>query len=117
MSQIPMHPTPDQPVRTEPVDERRPATDVGRVYVAFVSAYLVGTPGGPWVLVDTGLPHLSALLRRRAEQLHGGRPPEAIVLTHGHFDHAGNALDLSRRWDAPVYAHPLELPYLTGRSA
>ena len=24
---------------------------------------------------------------------------------------------LARRWDAPIYAHPLELPYLTGRSA
>jgi glyoxylase-like metal-dependent hydrolase (beta-lactamase superfamily II) len=117
MSPNPMHPAFDQAVHTELVDERRPAADVGRVYVAFVSAYLVGEPGGPWVLVDTGLPHLSALLRRRAEQLHHGRPPEAIVLTHGHFDHAGNALDLSRRWDAPVYAHPLELPYLTGRSA
>jgi glyoxylase-like metal-dependent hydrolase (beta-lactamase superfamily II) len=40
----------------------------------------------------------------------------AIVLTHGHFDHAGNANTLARLWDVPVYAHALEMPYLTGRS-
>ena len=43
-------------------------------------------------------------------------PPEAILLTHGHMDHAGSALDLANFWDVPVIAHPLELPYLTGRS-
>lgn len=39
-----------------------------------------------------------------------------IFLTHGHMDHAGSALDLANIWDVPVIAHPLELPYLTGRS-
>ncbi len=48
--------------------------------------------------------------------LRPGTRPTAIVLTHGHFDHAGSALDLATAWDAPIYAHPLELPYLTGRS-
>ena len=38
---------------------------------------------------------------------------EGIVLTH--LDHAGAALDLTG-WDVPIYTHPLELPYLTGRS-
>ena len=38
------------------------------------------------------------------------------MLTHGHFDHAGNAWQLAEEWDVPVYAHRLELPYLTGRS-
>ncbi len=42
--------------------------------------------------------------------------PRAIVLTHGHFDHAGSALELAKAWDVPVYAHPLEAPYLSGRS-
>ena len=93
------------------------APGVARVPVGFVNAYLVGTPGEPWVLVDTGLPHTAAVVRAAAEARFGeGARPETIVLTHGHFDHAGNALTLARGWDVPVYAHPLELPYLTGRS-
>ena len=106
----------DQPIRSDPLAAREPAADVGHLYVAFVNVYFAGARGGPWVLVDTGLPHAAPLVRRRAAERYGARPPEAIVLTHGHFDHAGNALALARAWDVPVYAHPLELPYLTGRS-
>jgi hypothetical protein len=39
------------------------------------------------------------------------------VLTHGHFDHVGSVRELVRRWRVPVYAHELEMPYLTGRSS
>lgn len=91
---------------------------VARVEILFVNAYLVGAPGGPWALVDSGLPVLSAaLIRRAAVKRYGDRArPEAIFLTHGHFDHAGAALKLAREWDVPIYVHPLEMPYLTGRS-
>lgn len=92
------------------------APGVAYLTVAFVNAYFVGEPGGPWTLVDTGLPKTAPWLRRVARERFGDAPPQAIVLTHGHFDHAGNALELAREWDVPVYAHPLELPYLTGRS-
>jgi glyoxylase-like metal-dependent hydrolase (beta-lactamase superfamily II) len=84
---------------------------------SFVNAYLVGEPGGPWVLIDTGLPGFAAKIKAAAAARFGARSrPEAIVLTHGHFDHAGNAMELAQEWDVPVYAHRLELPYLTGRS-
>jgi len=57
------------------------------------------------------------LVRRAAAARYGaGSRPEAIILTHGHFDHAGSALALAAGWGVPVYAHPLEMPYLTGRS-
>jgi glyoxylase-like metal-dependent hydrolase (beta-lactamase superfamily II) len=93
------------------------APGVARVPIAFVNAYLVGEPDGPWALVDTGLPKTAGLTRRAAEERFGpGARPEAVVLTHGHFDHAGSALELAEGWDVPIYAHPLELPYLTGRS-
>ena len=45
-----------------------------------------------------------------------GSRPEAIYLTHGHVDHAGSARQLAERWEVPIFAHRLELPYLTGRS-
>jgi glyoxylase-like metal-dependent hydrolase (beta-lactamase superfamily II) len=90
---------------------------VARLEILFVNAYLVGAPGSPWVLMDTGLPLSAALTRRAAVERYGDEArPEGIVLTHGHFDHAGAALDLATGWDVPIYAHPLELPYLTGRS-
>ncbi|MGB3541852.1 MBL fold metallo-hydrolase, partial [Rubrivirga sp.] len=93
------------------------APGVARVPVAFVNVYLVGEPDEPWCVVDSGLPGTSALTVRMAEERFGpDARPEGIVLTHGHFDHAGSALALARHWDVPIYAHPLELPYLTGQS-
>lgn len=107
----------DQPVHSESGIAREPAADVGRLYVAFVNLYFLGARGGPWVLVDTGLPHTASMIRTRAAERYGADSrPEAIVLTHGHFDHAGNVIELARDWNVPVYAHALELPYLTGRS-
>jgi glyoxylase-like metal-dependent hydrolase (beta-lactamase superfamily II) len=95
----------------------RIAPDVGWMPISFVNVFFVGRPGGAWILVDTGLPGRSGQIIEAAEARFGaGVPPEAIVLTHGHFDHAGSALALADYWDVPIYAHRLELPYLTGRS-
>ncbi len=98
-------------VRTETV-----ALGVVRVPIVFVNAYLIDAPQGSWVLVDTGLPNSSRYLREAAEERYKEKRPEAIILTHGHFDHAGTALELAETWSVPIYAHPLELPYLTGAS-
>ncbi len=38
-------------------------------------------------------------------------------MTHGHFDHVGVLEDLAEEWDAPIYAHPLERPYLDGSAS
>lgn len=71
-----------------------------------------------WVLIDAGLPGAAGPISRVAARRFGPESrPAAIVLTHGHYDHIGGLRTLSRRWDVPIYAHPLELPYLTGRSA
>jgi len=93
-----------------------------RIPVLFVNAYLVDinpdSREDGWVLVDTGLRGLGTLeIRRAAASRYGADSrPRAIVLTHGHFDHAGSARGLAKLWGAPVFAHPLELPYLNGRS-
>lgn len=91
--------------------------DIARLQVAISNLYFVGRPGQAWVLVDTGVPAFAAYIKHAAEQRYGpGARPEAIILTHGHFDHAGSALALARMWDVPIYAHALELPYVTGES-
>ena len=92
------------------------APGIARLRVLFVNTYFIDAPDG-WVLVDTGLPGSATLIRHAAEKRYGrGARPLAILLTHGHFDHAGSVRNLASYWDVPVYAHPLELPYLTGRS-
>ena len=93
------------------------APDVGWLPVSFVNVYFVGRPAGPWTLIDAGLPGRANQILDAAETRFGaGARPEAIVLTHGHFDHAGSAWPLAERWDVPIYAHRLEMPYLTGKS-
>ena len=81
------------------------------------NVYFVGKPGQPWVLVDAGTPGMTArILAAAAERYGENARPEAILLTHGHTDHAGSAAPLAEAWNVPIYVHPLEFPYLTGRS-
>jgi glyoxylase-like metal-dependent hydrolase (beta-lactamase superfamily II) len=95
----------------------RIAPDVGWLPVSFVNVFFLGRPGGSWVLVDAGLPGRANQIIEAAEARFGaGIAPEAIVLTHGHFDHAGSALPLAEFWNVPIYAHRLEIPYLIGKS-
>ncbi len=99
---------------------RQIAPDVACVMLPIVNVYFVGTPGSgdrSWVLVDAGLPGTAGWIAATAEQRFGpGARPAAIIMTHGHFDHVGALQALATRWDVPIYAHELELPYLTGRS-
>ena len=96
----------------------RIAPDVGWQPISFGNAYFIGHSGGPWALIDSGLPGRADEIFAAAEARFGaGSRPQAIYLTHGHFDHAGSALALAERWDVAIFAGRMELPYLTGLSA
>lgn len=85
---------------------------------ADVNAFLVQNEAAKdeWVLIDTGFENAARFIIKSVEK-HFGKDsrPQAIILTHGHCDHAGAAEKLAELWDVPVYAHPLEIPYITGK--
>ncbi len=81
--------------------------------IAFVNVFAVLHGNGSWTLIDAALPFTATFIKRWAEKF-VKTPPNAIVLTHGHFDHVSAARDLAEDWDVPIYAHALESPYLTG---
>ncbi len=84
----------------------------------FVNIYMVATGPKEWVLVDAGVKGSACRIQKMAETLFGkDNPPAAIILTHGHFDHVGALQELLKTWKVQVYAHPAELPYLTGKTA
>lgn len=80
---------------------------------------LVGDPEtANSILIDAGMPGSANKIITATEKRFGADArPQAILLTHGHFDHVGAVIDLVKHWDVPVYAHELELPFLTGKES
>jgi glyoxylase-like metal-dependent hydrolase (beta-lactamase superfamily II) len=72
---------------------------------AYVNCYVI-EDGGALTLVDAGLPSMWPMLQTLLKDI--GRKPsdvEALVLTHGHFDHVGFARRLQEEWSTPVLVH------------
>jgi glyoxylase-like metal-dependent hydrolase (beta-lactamase superfamily II) len=87
------------------------------VRILFVNVFAVSSPNGGWTLIDAGLYLSAGKIKHWAEGHFGkGTKPEAIILTHGHFDHVGALKDLLDDWNVPVYAHQDEFPFLTGHA-
>jgi glyoxylase-like metal-dependent hydrolase (beta-lactamase superfamily II) len=73
-----------------------------------VNTYLITDPStGAAAIVDTGE---SGELVERLSQLDPKPEVRAILLTHGHVDHAGALPLLQRRWDVPTYLPRAERP-------
>ncbi len=79
---------------------------IKRLSLRGCNAYLIDFEGKSY-LIDTGIPgNLKRV--REMEQIDG------IILTHGHYDHAGSAVEISDYFSCKVYAHKDEHPYLEG---
>jgi glyoxylase-like metal-dependent hydrolase (beta-lactamase superfamily II) len=80
-----------------------------------VNLALVGNDKG-FVIVDAGMPKSAdEIISMISEHYGEDARPSAIILTHGHFDHVGSLVGLLEKWRVPVYAHEMEIPYLTGK--
>ena len=89
---------------------------LGIVNVAYFGKANAGS--GSWVLIDAGVAGTAGMIRRAAEERFGENArPAAIIMTHGHFDHAGALETLAEEWDVQIYAHELELPFLNGTAS
>jgi hydroxyacylglutathione hydrolase len=69
------------------------------------------THGQKHILVDTSPGSCWPKLQRSLNRL-GIERLEALVLTHSHYDHAGNAARVQKKYKAPVIAHRSEASFL-----
>ena len=68
--------------------------DLAYQRLAIVNVIFAGSPtSSDWVLIDAGVNGSAPFILRAAEARFGkDAKPAAIVMTHGHFDHAGALL-------------------------
>ena len=83
---------------------------VHRVEDAYTNWYLV-EEDGRLTIVDTGVPTSWGSLQEALARLGRDRADvEAVVLTHGHFDHLGFAERARSELGVPVYVHENDVP-------
>lgn len=105
---------PASSVKSGVSEELLPDLYVHTIQIANIIFYSSPDNNG-FVLIDAGMPKSAQEIIDVAEKRYGkNAKPKAIILTHGHFDHVGAIIELVEHWQVPVFAHKLELPYLTG---
>ncbi|MBY5447183.1 MBL fold metallo-hydrolase [Rhizobium leguminosarum] len=119
VNQIPLSDADLSPVKKSADGTSVLSSDLAYRRMSIVNVVFYGDPTTPepWVLIDTGLSTSADRIKACAALRFGDRRPAAIVMTHAHFDHAGSVENLASTWDVPVFAHPLEMPYLEGQAS
>jgi glyoxylase-like metal-dependent hydrolase (beta-lactamase superfamily II) len=92
------------------------APGVAGLRIVMVNVFVVATGEG-WILIDAGLAGSANAIRRWTQTHYNDVPPTAIILTHAHFDHVGALDTLVDSWNAPVYVHREEIPYVRGQQS
>src|SRR5215218_10380964 len=84
---------------------RELTSDVAYKRLAIVNVAFFGKANagdGNWVLIDAGMAGSAGAIKRAADERFGDDArPAAIIMTHGHFDHAGALETLAEKWDVP----------------
>ncbi len=80
------------------------------------NTYVLSAPCGACAVVDPG-----CLSREEREELYayidgGGLRPQAIWLTHLHFDHVWGAAETKRRYGIDIYASGADAPWMAENS-
>jgi glyoxylase-like metal-dependent hydrolase (beta-lactamase superfamily II) len=77
-----------------------------------VNCYLIKSDAG-FILIDTGATNQRAALEKELRTA-GCQPGnlKLIILTHGDFDHTGNAAYLRQKFGAPLAMHPADFPMI-----
>ncbi len=89
--------------------------EVHRVSPWQANCYLVATQGGEsqdpvdCLVIDPGITAFEVVEEAVARR---GWRPAAVILTHGHLDHAGDAHKVAAAWGAPVYCATSDQPML-----
>ncbi|MBY3205094.1 MBL fold metallo-hydrolase [Rhizobium laguerreae] len=119
VNQLPLSETDLAPTQKSADGTNVIAADLAYRTMSIVNVVFYGDPMGPepWVLIDTGLSTSADKIKACASLRFGDARPAAIVMTHAHFDHAGSVESLASFWEVPVFAHPLERPYLEGQAS
>lgn len=73
------------------------------------NAYILYTSDGGCVVIDPGGDEKKLIRQIENKSL----VPQAIWLTHAHFDHIGAVEGLRKKWNIPLYVHEWENDWLT----
>ncbi|HEU4964735.1 MAG TPA: MBL fold metallo-hydrolase [Bacilli bacterium] len=83
------------------------------LFPATTTNVFVVTDGREAVLIDAGYDHEDAHATVTAYLKSIGSPQvKAILITHFHRDHTPGAKFFSAHFNCPIYAHPIEVPYV-----